>query len=184
MTGTKRYRTRLLAAASTALFLCGPAGARPAREVSPRAAEHIRREVAHELVLLPRLGVFDNLAYQVNGSEVTLVGQVTRPTLKWDAENAVKRIDGVEHISNLIEVLPLSPFDNTLRLRLYNAIYGYAPLQKYALGTSKPIRIMVKNGHVRLEGAVDSEADKSIAGIRASGVADVFSVSNHLEILK
>jgi hyperosmotically inducible periplasmic protein len=91
---------------------------------------------------------------------------------------------GSERVSNQIEVLPLSPFDNTLRLRLFHAIYGYAPLQKYALGVNKPIRIIVKNGHVTLEGVVDDEADRNIAGIRANGVADVFSVTNDLQIAK
>jgi hyperosmotically inducible protein len=132
--------------------------------------------------MLPYLGVFDNLAYEVNGYDVTLVGQVTRPVLKSDAENVVKRIEGVEHIKNQIEVLPLSPLDEGLRLRLFRAIYGYAPLQKYALGVNKPIRIIVKQGHVNLEGVVDNETDKNIAGIQANGVADVFSVANNLQI--
>jgi hyperosmotically inducible periplasmic protein len=153
-------------------------------EVLPRAVEHIQKEVRHELIMLPYLGVFDNLAYRVNGSDVTLVGKVTRPTLKSEAENVVKRIEGVERVNNEIEVLPLSAFDNTLRLRLFHAIYGYDPLQKYALGVDKPIRIIVKNGHVTLEGVVDNEADKNIAGIRANGVADVFSVANNLQIAK
>jgi hyperosmotically inducible periplasmic protein len=153
-------------------------------EVSPRAVEHIQKEVRHELIMLPYLGVFDNLAYRVKGSDVTLVGKVTRPTLKSEAENVVKKIEGVERVNNEIEVLPLSAFDNTLRLRLFHAIYGYDPLQKYALGVDKPIRIIVKNGHVTLEGVVDNEADKNIAGIRANGVADVFSVTNNLQIAK
>ena len=146
--------------------------------------DHLQKEVRHELVTLPYLGVFDNLAYRVKGSNVTLTGQVTRPTLKSDAENAVKSIEGVERVHNQIEVLPVSPFDNTLRLRLYRAIYGYSQLQKYALGVTKPIRIIVKKGHVTLEGVVDNEVDKDIAGIQANGVADVFSVKNSLQVAK
>ena len=153
-------------------------------EVLSRAVEHIQKEAPHELIMLPFLGVFDNLAYKVVGPEVILLGRVTRPTLKSNAENVVKKIEGVERVSNQIEVLPLSPFDNTLRLRLFRAIYDYAPLEKYALGVNKPIRIILENGHATLEGVVDNEVDKNITGIRASGVADVFSVANNLQISK
>ena len=151
---------------------------------SPRAIARIQKQVRHELIMLPYVGVFDNLAYKVDGYDVTLVGQVTRPVTKSDAVNVVKRIEGVEHINNQIEVLPVSPFDDRLRLRLFRAIYGYAPLQHYALGVNKPIRIVVKNGHVSLEGVVNSEADKNVAGIRANEVTDVFSVTNNLQIAR
>jgi hyperosmotically inducible protein len=104
--------------------------------------------------------------------------------LKSDAENVVKRIEGVEHVDNQIEVLPTSPNDDRLRLRLYRAIDGYPALQKYALGVQKPIRIIVKNGHVSLEGVVDNEGDKNIANIRANGVSGVFSVANNLQVVK
>jgi hyperosmotically inducible periplasmic protein len=154
------------------------------REVSPKAVERIQKEVRHELVMLPFLDVFDNLAYKVDGYNVTLVGQVTNPTVKSDAENSVKKIEGVEKVDNQIEVLPVSPMDDGLRRRLFVAIYGYAPMQKYALPTIKPIRIVVKNGHVTLEGVVNSEGDKNIAGIRANGVPNVFSVTNNLVVGK
>jgi hyperosmotically inducible periplasmic protein len=151
-------------------------------DASARSQERIQKEVRHELVMLPYLGVFDNVAYKVDGHEVTLMGQVTRPVLKSDAGYIVKRIEGVERVNNQIEVLPLSAFDDRLRLRLFRAIYSYAPLQKYALGVNKPIRIIVKQGHVDLQGMVDNQADKNIAGIRANGVSDIFSVSNNLKI--
>jgi osmotically-inducible protein OsmY len=96
----------------------------------------------------------------------------------------VKRIEGVEKVDNQIEVLPTSPMDDRLRLRLFHAIYGYAPLQKYELGVQKPIRIIVKNGHVTLEGVVDNDGDKNLAGIRASGVSGSFSVTNNLQVAK
>jgi hyperosmotically inducible protein len=128
--------------------------------------------------------VFDNLAYKVDGYNVTLMGQVTRPTLKSDAENVVKKIEGVEHVDNRIEVLPPSPTDDRLRLQLYAAIYGYPALQKYALGVQQPIRIIVKNGKVTLEGVVDNEADKNIANIQANSVPGVFSVTNNLQVVK
>src|ERR1700751_1406893 len=129
---------------------------------SAQSVERIQKEVRHELLMLPYLDVFDNLAYTVDGYNVTLMGQVTRPTLKSDAENVVKRIEGVERVDNQIEVLPPSPTDDRLRIELYRAIYGYEPLQRYALAVNKPIRIIVKNGQVSLEGVVDSEADKNM----------------------
>jgi hyperosmotically inducible protein len=155
-----------------------------ATQPSSRATERITKEVRHELLMLPYFGVFDNIAYKVDGYNVTLMGQVSRPTLKSDAENVVKRIEGVEHVDNQIEVLPTSPNDDRLRLRLYSAIYGYPALQKYALGVQKPIRIIVKNGHVTLEGVVDNEGDKNIANIQANGVSGVFSVTNNLQVVK
>jgi hyperosmotically inducible protein len=147
-----------------------------------RSQERIQREVRHELLMLPYFGVFDNIAFKVDGSTVTLLGQVVRPTLKSDAGNAVKHIEGVESVDNQIEVLPPSPMDDRIRMRLFRAIYGYPALQRYALGVQKPIRIIVKNGHVNLEGVVDSEGDKNIAGIRANGVSGIFSVTNNLRV--
>jgi hyperosmotically inducible periplasmic protein len=154
------------------------------REPSARAQERITREVRHELLMLPYFGVFDYIAYKVDGYNVTLLGQVVRPTLKSDAENVVKHIEGVEKVDNQIEVLPPSPNDDRLRLRLFRAIYGFPGLQKYELGVQKPIRIIVKNGHVTLEGVVDSEADKNLAGLRANGVSGTFSVTNNLQVVK
>jgi hyperosmotically inducible periplasmic protein len=149
---------------------------------SAKAQERITREVRHELLMLPYFGVFDNIAYKVDGYTVTLLGQVVRPSLKSDAENVVKHIEGVEKVDNQIEVLPTSPMDDRLRRRLYRAIYGYPALEKYALGVQKPIRILVKNGHVTLEGVVDNEGDKNFAGIRANGVSGIFSVTNNLRV--
>src|SRR6202011_4939006 len=155
-----------------------------ATQPSSRATERITKEVRHELLMLPYFGVFDNLAYKVDGYNVTLIGQVTRPTLKSDAENVVKKIEGVEHVDNQIEVLPLSPNDDRIRRQLYRAIYGYPALQKYAMGVQQPIRIIVKNGNATLEGVIDSEADKNIANIRARSVPGVFSVTNNLQVVK
>ena len=152
-------------------------------QVSSKAQERITREVRHELLMLPYFGVFDNIAYKVDGYTVTLLGQVVRPSLKSDAGNVVKHIEGVEKVDNQIEVLPPSPMDDGLRRRLYRAIYGYPAMEKYALGVQKPIRIIVKNGHVALEGVVDSEGDKNIAGLRANGVPGIFSVDNHLQVV-
>lgn len=153
-------------------------------EPSARAEGRIQREVRHEILMLPYFDVFDNITYKVQGYDVTLMGQVVRPTLKSDAEAAVKHIEGVEKVNNEIKVLPVSPMDDRLRLRLFRAIYEYAPLQKYALGVIRPIRIIVKNGHVTLDGVVDSEADKNMVGLRANGVSGSFSVTNDLQVAK
>jgi hyperosmotically inducible protein len=151
---------------------------------STKAQERVIKEVRHELLMLPYFGVFDYIAFKVDGSTVTLLGQVVRPVLKSDAENAVKHIEGVEKVVNQIEVLPPSSMDDGIRIQLYRAIYGYPALEKYALGVQKPIRIIVKNGHVTLEGVVDNEADKNLAGLRANGVPGIFSVTNNLQVSK
>lgn len=150
--------------------------------VSERAQARIAKEARHEILMLPYFDVFDNIELRVDGYNVTLMGQVTRPTLKSDAENAVKEIEGVETVTNQIEVLPLSPNDDHLRIALYRSIYGFTSLQRYALPVIKPIRIIVKNGNVTLEGVVDSEADKNVVNIRANGVSGVFSVTNKLRV--
>jgi hyperosmotically inducible protein len=142
----------------------------------------VPREVRHELLMLPYYGIFDNLAYRVDGNTVTLFGEVSRPTLKSDAENVVKRIEGVDRVINNIEVLPVSPMDDRIRIATYRAIYGYGPLQRYAMGAVPPIHIIVKNGHVTLEGVVANKGDADIANIRANGVPGVFSVTNDLQV--
>ncbi len=147
-----------------------------------RGQSRITREVRHELVMLPYYGVFDNLAFQVYGGTVTLLGQVTRPTLKSDAEGVVKQIEGVRNVKNQIEVLPLSPDDDRIRLAEYRAIYGQPVLNQYALRAVPPIHIIVKNGNVTLIGAVSSEMEKNIAGVQANSVPGVFSVTNDLRI--
>jgi hyperosmotically inducible protein len=142
----------------------------------------LAEEVRHQLVMLPYLGVFDDLAYRVDGKSVTLFGQVTRPILKQSAEGVVKGLEGVERVDNQIEVLPVSHNDDRLRLALYRAIYGYRPLQRYAMPVLKPIRIIVKNGNVTLMGIVAREADKTLVNMRANGVHGVFSVTNNLRV--
>lgn len=141
-------------------------------------------KVRHELVMLPYYNVFDNLGYRVDGGTVYLYGQVTQPVLKSDAERAVERIEGVDRVVNNIEVLPLSPFDNQIRRAEYRSIFGYGGLYRYAMGANPSIRIIVNNGHVTLEGVVDNQGDKNIAGIRANSVPGVFSVTNDLRVAR
>ena len=124
--------------------------------------------------MLPYYSVFDNLAFQVDGDTVTLLGQVTRPTLKSSARNVVKGIEGVEKVVNKIEVLPLSPADDRIRLATYRAIFGESALQRYGMSAVPSIHIIVNNGRVTLEGVVDNETDKNLANIRANGVPGVF----------
>jgi hyperosmotically inducible periplasmic protein len=144
--------------------------------------QHIEREVRHELILLPYYGVFDNLAYRVNGDTVTLIGQVTRPTLKSDAENVVKNIESVNRVVNNITILPVSAQDDQLRTSLFHAIYSDSTLSRYAVQAVPPIHIIVDNGKVSLEGAVATEADKNLAELRAKAVPGVFSVTNNLKV--
>jgi hyperosmotically inducible protein len=181
-------RKELRALFVTAL-LCAPAfglpnyaAAGPRDEKKQREPKSVANEVRHRLVMLPWYSVFDNLAYKVEGDKVTLYGQVTRPTLKSDAEAVVKGIEGVSTVVNNIEVLPPSPMDDQLRRALYRAIYGDPGLSRYSIQAVPSIHIIVKNGNVTLEGAVDSEADKNLAGIRANQVPNVFSVKNNLVI--
>ncbi|HLK70042.1 MAG TPA: BON domain-containing protein [Bryobacteraceae bacterium] len=148
----------------------------------PPSQDRITREVRHELVMLPYYGVFDNLAYRVDGTTVTLMGEVTRPTLKSDAGNVVKRIEGVEKVDNQIRVLPLSPMDDRTRLAVYRAIYSQPGLDRYALQAVPPIHIIVENGKVTLVGVVGSQSDKDMANVRANGVPGVFSVTNNLQV--
>jgi hyperosmotically inducible protein len=130
--------------------------------------------------MLPYYSVFDNLAYKVDGYTVTLLGEVTKPTLKSDAEKAVKKIEGVENVVNNIEVLPLSPMDDQIRRAVYRAVYSQPGLEMYSLRAVPTIHIIVKNGHVALTGAVGNQGDKQRAGIAANGVPGVFSVTNDL----
>ncbi len=143
------------------------------------------KEVRHNLLMLPYYGVFDDLGFRVDGSTVTLTGQVNDPTLKNDAGNAVKKIKDVTNVVNNIEVLPLSPADNSVRLAAYRAIYNDPSISvRYAYRATPPIHIIVKNGNVRLEGVVSSQADKDIIGVRVNGVPGAFGVENDLQVSK
>jgi len=142
----------------------------------------VSREVLHQLTMLPRYTIYDNLEYSVNGGHITLKGEVVNPVLKSDAEGAVKSVEGVESVDNQIQVLPLSPMDNDIRHAEYRAIYSQPNLQRYAEGALATIHIIVNNGHVTLEGAVANQADKDAAGIKGNTVPNVFSVTNDLKI--
>jgi hyperosmotically inducible periplasmic protein len=176
---------------SAALALAPQAGAAQsqmsAEPLSPEARAKLIQKIQSALLKLPYFGVFDNIAFELQGRTVTLLGSVTseHSQTKQDAERAVKRIEGVEKVVNNIEVLPPNPVDERIRREVYRAIYSYGPLFKY--GNNKvnpPIRIIVKGGHVTLEGVVDTEADKNLASLRANQVPGVFSVTNNLRVAK
>ena len=156
---------------------------RPSGALSQKSIDRMYKEVRHELVMLPYYGVFDNLSYKVDSDgTVTLVGQVALPTLKSDAENVVKRIEGVEKVVNNIEVLPTSMNDDRVRRATYRAIYGNSALSAYQLRAVPPIHIIVNNGHITLEGVVARQMEKQIAGMQANSVHGAFSVTNNLVV--
>lgn len=145
---------------------------------------HLQKEVRHELVMLPTINIFDDLSFRVDGNTVTLMGQVTEPVKKSDAENVVKRIEGVGQVVNEIEVLPLSPNDDQVRRAMYLTLVRQPQLQKYFMQAVPPIRIIVKNGNVTLEGVVANKGDSDFAKITANGVPGVFSVTDNLKVEK
>jgi hyperosmotically inducible protein len=180
--GETVMKRKILAAIVAVLSLAMLGSAQDRQQPSDKAQERIIKQVRHELLMLPYYSVFDLISFKVEGYNVTLLGAVVQPTLKSDAGNAVKHVEGVEKVDNEIEVLPPSGIDDGLRRQLFRAIYGYPMLEKYAMGVQKPIRIIVKNGHVTLEGVVDNDADKNAAGLRANGVPGIFSVTNNLQV--
>src|ERR1700685_4058454 len=154
----------------------------PAQKGARNSTQYIQKEVGHDLSMVPWYTVFDIMKYSVNGDDVTLTGAVTNPTVKTDAENAVKHIEGVEKVDDQIQVLPPSPMDDQIRRAEYRAIYSQGTLSRYGLGSLQSIHIIVNGGHVTLEGNVDSEADKNAANIYANSVPGVFSVANNLVV--
>jgi hyperosmotically inducible protein len=161
----------------------GVSGTRSANTITPDVSA-IPNQVQHNLAMLPWYGVFDHLDYQVNGTEVTLSGQVIseHATTKDDAGKFVKSIPGVTKVVNNIEVLPPSPFDNQIRRAEYRTVFSQSDLGRYTLGAIPQVHIIVKNGHVSLEGVVMNQMDKNMAGIVANTVPGVFSVENNLRI--
>lgn len=149
---------------------------------TPTTESRVNGSIRKELLTMPFLTIFDNLSYRIDGDTVHLYGQVIRPTLKSQAAKRVAQIEGVAHVDNQIEVLPLSPFDDRLRVAVARAVYGQPALNRYAMGANPSIRIIVKNGNVTLEGAVADDGARNIAFMQANGVSGVFSVTNNLRV--
>jgi hyperosmotically inducible protein len=175
----------LLAAAGTGAANARQSKERPKLETRsdhPPSNERLSRQVGHRLRMLAYYSVFDNIEYRIRGDRVELLGQVVQPRLKSDAEEGVKRLEGVRSVANRIEVLPTSPNDDRIRLGCYRAIFMNDALRKYAMEPVPSIHIIVKNGNITLVGVVDSESDKNIVNIQAHGVAGAFSVTNNLQV--
>ena len=176
----KSFRFVAPAAMLGIVMLLGPHA--EANQSTPQSQPDLNEQVRHELVMLPWLSVFDNLEYTVDGDVVTLTGQVTRPTLKRDAEAALKRIERVSQVVNNIEVLPLSSADNWIRVAAYRTLYnGNSPLARYGAGSVPQIHILVKNGNITLSGVVERESHKTLATILLKSVPGVFTVTNLLQ---
>ena len=142
----------------------------------------LTEQVRHELVTLPYTGVFDNLAYKIDGGTVTLYGSVVRPTSRTDAARRVAKLAGVTNVVNNIEVLPLSPFDDSIRYSALRQISNTGGLYRYFLGANPSIRIIVDRGNITLEGIAANKGDANLAYIAARSVPGAFSVTNNLQI--
>lgn len=175
-TKTAHFALGILLAASMA-FAKAPSNGAPQLST-------VEQHVRHQLVSLPYLTVFDNLAFRVDNGTVTLFGQVTQPWLKADAEKSLKHVEGVARVDNQIEVLPLSTFDDQIRLRTFRALARTPGLEPYFMGVIPSIRIIVKNGHVTLVGLVSRDMDRTLAYLHANGIPGVFSVTNELQVEK
>jgi hyperosmotically inducible protein len=173
---------KVIALVAALVVAASIAAAAPADQMSERAAfEQLAKKVRKELVTLPWYGVFDNLEYAIDGTTVTLSGQVVQPSTRKDAERRVRKLKGVERVVNNIEVLPLSGFDDSIRANTYRALMGWnSPLFRYGRGVNPSIHIVVRGGHVTLEGVVSSEGDRRLASILTNSVPGVFSVTNNL----
>jgi hyperosmotically inducible periplasmic protein len=177
----KRGFAGIIFALITAIAVITPVAANPDNAAS---SANTARKIRKELVTLPFYGVFDNLAFKYEEGVVTLYGQVSRPTLKKDAARVVERVAGVDQVINKIEVLPLSNFDDRIRIAVYRAIYRQPGIDRLSIQAVPPIHIIVKNGNVTLEGVAPNKGDSTRAFIAANGVSGVFSVKNNLRIEK
>ncbi|MCA1619218.1 MAG: BON domain-containing protein [Acidobacteria bacterium] len=173
---------RVAAVLAVAVLASSFAVAAPAEQAGGRAAfGQLAEKVRKELVTLPWYGVFDNLAYEIDGSTVTLSGQVVRPSTREGAERRVSKLAGVERVVNNIEVLPLSSFDDRVRVSAYRTLFGRnSPLFRYGRGTDPSIHIVVARGHLTLEGVVANEGDRRLANALVNSIPGVFSVTNNL----
>jgi len=169
---------RLLGIVAIVVIAASLSTARQTNVDNSRFVERIRKE----LVKLPYFGVYDNLSFEVKGNDVILYGQVVRPSTRSEAERRVKRIEGVDHVINRIEVLAPSSSDDGIRRRVYRAIFSSDGLYRYAMGANPSIHIIVNHGRVTLEGVVSSQMDSQLAYMAANQVPGVFSVTNNLRV--
>lgn len=178
----KTIMNKIMAFAAILMIATSAAIAAPTTNEQVLNNQQVAKKVRRELVTLPYYGVFDNLAYKVEGDTVTLYGQVVRPTTRQDAERRVAKIAGVKNVINHIEVLPLSRFDDDIRIRTYYTVFRTGSLYRYAMGANPSIHIVVNNGRVTLEGVVANKMDSQLAYMAARSVPGVFSVTNNLRV--
>ena|SRR5207302_1850566 len=160
-------------------------GVRNEIEVEGNVSDDVLLQKLADKLRYDRVGfgiMFNNLKLSVKNGVVTISGDVHDYPSRDSALAIIETEPGVKDVVNEINVLPVSTFDDELRIRVARAIYGHPVLQKYAIDPQSPIRIVVENGHVRLEGVVDNQMDKQIAGVQASSVPGVFSVQNDLAV--
>jgi hyperosmotically inducible periplasmic protein len=183
--GLNTFLSAVLALGTTGLAFAASVD-QPSQQITNKAdtrlEQRLSSEVRHELNMIPQFTVFDNLAYRVDGGTVTLFGQVRDAIVKDSAEARVKHLEGVERVDNQIEILPASFNDDRIRRQVARAVFNDSRLFNYAIQPTPPIHIIVKNGHVDLEGVVRTQAEKDDAFIRANGVSGVFSVKNNLQV--
>jgi len=178
-----RIQRALLAVAALVLS-AGIAGAAAGPNVTaPRTDTAIAKQVRHEVLTYPHYWIWDQIEFRVSKGSVVLNGAVTEPYKKSDLGHIVQKIPGVTSVTNELRVLPLSPMDNQLRLEVARAIYRDTTLSRYAIQPIPPIHIIVDRGHVTLEGVVNNNFEKQVAGMRAAGAGLSFGpIINHLRV--
>lgn len=143
----------------------------------------IADKVAHEMRMYSRYTIWDNIAVRVREGDVELTGQVSQPFKKADLGRLAQSVPGVRSVTNQLEVLPTSFFDDRLRLQIARAVYRDPVLSRYAIQSVPPIHIIVDNGHVTLEGVVNNQMEKNVAGIRAGQAGlSLGQVTNNLRV--
>jgi hyperosmotically inducible protein len=177
-----RMKTKILALAVAVFIAATTAVAASKPTIKDDINFQTENQVRKSILKLPYYGVFDNIAFSVNGDTVTLYGQVVRPTTRSEAAKRVSKIEGIDRVVNKIEVLPLSNFDDSIRARTYRAVFSKGSLYRYAAGTNPSVHIIVRNGRVTLEGVVANQGDRNLAYIAANSVPGVFSVTNNLQV--
>lgn len=152
----------------------------PAWAAADRKDLQVAHDVSRQVLTYPQFSIFDSVHMQVDNGTVTLTGKVTMPYKKNDIEKRVAKIDGVHQVVNNITVLPVSIFDDELRFRIARAIYGNSNFWNYGSMANPPIHVIVENGHVTLDGVVNSNTDRMLARSIASSYG-AFSVTNDLK---
>lgn len=176
-------KNKIFAILAIVMISAASAFAAPAVKDAPQLSK-MERKVRSELISASWDGIFDNLAFEVNGSTVTLYGQVMRPQTRSRAEKFVSKLEGVEQVVNKIEVLPLSPYDDRIREQAVRSLNNTAGLYRYLQGNNPSLRIIVNRGHVTLEGMVLDKTDAQLARFAVNGIPGVFSVTDNLRTEK